>query len=115
MNNPNRNLIASLIDRIEVTEDKTLDIYYKFHEFIMLPAIQIINTFDFNKEEDVALSIVNKYKLIDINFELNIDNVDDLIKSCKTIIDSYNLKTALLDPDIVKLIDKYYIVRIDNE
>lgn len=100
---------------LNLTPQEIDDIYYKFHEFIMLPAIQIINTFDFNKEEDVALSIVNKYKLIDINFELNIDNVDDLIKSCQTIIDSYNLKTALLDPDIVKLIDKYYIVRIDNE
>lgn len=30
LKNPSRNLIASLIDRIEITEDKTLNIYYKF-------------------------------------------------------------------------------------
>jgi hypothetical protein len=30
MENPPRSLIASLIDRIEISEDKTLDIYYKF-------------------------------------------------------------------------------------
>ena len=30
MNNPSRNLIASLIDRIEITEDNNVDIYYKF-------------------------------------------------------------------------------------
>ena len=30
MDSPNRNLIASLIDRIEITEDNNIDIYYKF-------------------------------------------------------------------------------------
>ena len=30
LKNPSRNLIASLIDRIEITEDKNIDIYYKF-------------------------------------------------------------------------------------
>ena len=30
MNNPPRSLIASLIDRIEITEDNSIDIYYKF-------------------------------------------------------------------------------------
>jgi DNA invertase Pin-like site-specific DNA recombinase len=30
MENPPRSLVASLIDRIEITEDKTVDIYYKF-------------------------------------------------------------------------------------
>ena len=30
MDDPNRNLIASLIDRIEITEDNNIDIYYKF-------------------------------------------------------------------------------------
>ena len=30
MDNPDRNLTASLIDRIEITEDNNIDIYYKF-------------------------------------------------------------------------------------
>ena len=30
LKNPSRNLIASLIDRIEITEDNNIDIYYKF-------------------------------------------------------------------------------------
>ena len=30
LKNPSRNLVASLIDRIEITEDNNIDIYYKF-------------------------------------------------------------------------------------
>ena len=30
LNNPPRNLIVSLIDRIEISEDNNIDIYYKF-------------------------------------------------------------------------------------
>ncbi len=96
-------------NELNLTQTEIKGLYDKFHKFIMLPNIQIINTFDFNKEEDVPSTIVNKYKLIDINFELSIDNVDDLIKSCNTIIDSYNSRTALLDADIIKIVDKYYI------
>ena len=89
-------------------------IYDKFHEFLKLPSIQIINSFDFYKNEDLASSIVNKYKLIDINFELFADNVEELIRSCDIIIDYYNVSRCGIDPEIISLIDKYYINKEEN-
>ncbi len=94
---------------LNLSKEERKKICDDFHALITSSTIQIINTFDFVKKDDVALRIADRYKLIDINIELDEDNIDDYIDSCQVIINSNNASIAKLNPVVVKYINKYII------
>lgn len=95
----------------ELTEEEIEKKYEEFNEFLAFPFIETINTFTFEKSEKVDEVLMNKFKLININFELSKENVDELINACNNILNGWYLNKSGLEFLSLKMIEKYLIIK----
>lgn len=101
----------------DVDINKVKRIVKDFESFLDNPNLNILKNVAFSVDSDVAMILIDHYKLLEINVksdDLNIEGIDELEKALKIIINDYYLGNAGLNINFImdlfeskKLIDMY--------
>lgn len=96
----------------ELSDEELNNNIKEFQKFVFDPYSQIIDTINYLKLEDVGEIITNKYKLLNIKFNLDEGNVNTLMESCGVINMSDAINKSGLSIELIDLLLKYYITKI---
>ena len=72
--------------------------------FLNNPNLNVLKNVKFIADTDIALMISDHYKLLNINTkkdDLTLDNIDNLLKDLKVIINNYYLESLGLDINFI--------------
>ena len=102
----------------DVDINKIKRIVKDFDAFLSLPFLNILKNVKFSVDSDVAMILIDHYKLLEINIkkdDLTIEGIDDLIKCLNIILNSYYLENAGLTIEfIVDLFESKKLIETDK-
>lgn len=102
----------------DVDINKIKRIVKDFDAFLSLPFLNILKNVKFSVDSDVAMILIDHYKLLEINIkkdDLTIEGIDDLIKCLNIVLNSYYLENAGLTIEfIVDLFESKKLIETDK-
>lgn len=101
-----------------ISQDKIDELIIGLDEFLKNPYNNIINNITILEENDIAMIIKDRYKLLNFNIEkedFSVKNVNNLINTLEHIVIAYNLKKSNLKiQDIEEIIELMQALKIQE-